>query len=552
MVVGAAVLFLTRLGATDLWAPDEPRYGQIAAELHSMRHGPGGLVLLHLNGEPYTQKPPLYYWLAALAGTAAGGVTELAARLPSALAGVALVALVAAFGARLLGPATGVFGAAFLATAYEFVNRARRVQLDVLLALLETVALVAFWRLDRGVGSARANVAALHGFMGLAVLTKGPVGLLVPALVIAVWLVWEGRPREIARAFPPWAFLLSVGPGLVWVAGAVALAPPGFFSEAVGENVFGRFFAGTSHARPFYYYLTELPVDLLPWTLPGVVAAWFGGRTVFSPGTDAETRRGWRFLLAWLGASLLFFSLSSGKRGLYLIPAFPAATLLFADGLVRWVGTETRFPPTLHGIAALLGAVLAGAGAWVALTDPLHQPGVSRLGGVLVMAAVAIATAAWLVLGRARRPGLARLGTAVAAVFAMELVIFGVLFPARNPEKSPRPIAEAAAQLLAPEEPIGLVGQRALAGGLVYYGGRPVRGLSGPESIARFLAEGGRVFVVRERHLDRLEAVTPVEVRHRSRRGRRAIVVVTPRSDSERSERGERPSPRAFVGDGLG
>jgi 4-amino-4-deoxy-L-arabinose transferase-like glycosyltransferase len=74
LIVAAFMLFF-RLGATDLWAPDEPRFAAMAEELRSFEHGPAGLVVLHLNSAPYTQKPPLYYWMAALLGQVPGRVT---------------------------------------------------------------------------------------------------------------------------------------------------------------------------------------------------------------------------------------------------------------------------------------------------------------------------------------------------------------------------------------------------------------------------------------------------------------------------------------------
>ena len=157
----AALLLLWNLGARDLWAPDEPRYGQVAEELRSLRHGPEGLVLLHLNGEAYTQKPPLYYWLAALAGSAQGRVSEGAARLPSALAGLATIALVLRFGSALFGRAAGTCAAGLLLTVYPFAQLARRAQLDVVLTLFETTALFAFWNLDRGAGGTRRACARI-------------------------------------------------------------------------------------------------------------------------------------------------------------------------------------------------------------------------------------------------------------------------------------------------------------------------------------------------------------------------------------------------------
>ena len=100
-VLIAAGLFLFQLGNLDLWTPDEPRYAQVAEEIRSFEHGATGLVLLHLNGQPYTQKPPLYYWMASALGAPFGHVGHWQARLPSALAGIAVIGLIAIWGRRL-------------------------------------------------------------------------------------------------------------------------------------------------------------------------------------------------------------------------------------------------------------------------------------------------------------------------------------------------------------------------------------------------------------------------------------------------------------------
>jgi hypothetical protein len=117
----------------------------------------------------------------------------------------------------------------------------------------------------------------------------------------------------------------------------------------------------------------------------------------------------------------------------------------------------------------------------------------------------------------------------VALVYATLLLLFVVTWPARDPEKSPRALAEAAAALTPGGRPIGLVGDRALAGGLAYYGGRRVELLGSRPQIARFFADGGAALVVQARKLERVEAVAPVDVRFRAREGRRELVVVTPR-----------------------
>lgn len=541
LLAAASVLLLLRLGGIDLWAPDEPRYGQVAEELRSFAHGPEGLVLLHLNGKPYGQKPPLYFWMAAAAGAPQGRVTEWAARIPSALAGLACVAVVAGLGRRMFGAPAALLGAALLLTEYQFAYLARRAQLDIVLTLFETLALAAFWNFDRQREGGRGSLAVMHGAMGLAVLTKGPVGLLVPLLVITSFLAWERRLRTLARACPPWAFALSIGPGLVWVAAALSLAPAGYFDREIVTNLYGRFFEGTSHARPFYYYLVNFPIDCLPWTLLWPVVFLVGRRHAVASAGDPARASAWRFLLAWIGAMLLFFSLSSGKRGLYLVPALPAVTLLCADAVLDAVRRQGGIPHVATRTLAALAGLAAAVGGGVLVTDALGRFELPSLFGVALLAIPALAVIAWRRSASASLPlpldvpALPRFGVVLGAVFAIELAVFTLLFPALDPEKSPRPIAVAAAALTRPDEPIGLLGNRALVGGLVYYASRPVRELETPEDVAQFFAEGGSAVVAQAKQLDRIRAVSPIAEQERSRSGDRALVVVVPLRDGERS-----------------
>jgi 4-amino-4-deoxy-L-arabinose transferase-like glycosyltransferase len=521
VIAAAATLFLVRLGATDLWAPDEPRYGQVAEELRSFVHGWRGLWLLHLNGEVYTQKPPLYYWLAALFGAPAGRVDEVAARLPSALAGVACVALVIRLGAAWRGPLIGVAAGALLATATNFPHLARRASLDVLLCAFELLALVAFWRIDQGGPVRKRDVALLHGALGLAVLTKGPVGLLTPALAILGFLAWERRLAALRRCLPAWGPLLSLGPGLAWILGAVALAPPGFVDHAIVDNLWTRFTTRTKHGRPIWYYLYRLPVDFLPWTLLAPVVVGAGWQVLGRDGPP-ERARAWRFCLAWLGTAFVFFSLSGGKRGLYLLPVFPALALLCADATLGALAAGAR-PP--RWLAPLLAVVVAGLALAALAAPPLAASFglvVPRSFLVLWLALAVASVLAFRAVGGDWR----RRGAVVVAAFGLaELLVFGLLFPAMNPEKSPRPIAQAAARLTPPGQRFGVT-RGTQVGGLAYYGGRPVAQLDSPEAIHRFLDEGGRVIVTEERNLNRLEALTPVHVLFRARHGRRTQVVV--------------------------
>ncbi len=528
VLVAATLLVFVRLGATDLWPPDEPRYALIAEELRRMDHGPKGLVLLHLHGAPYTQKPPLFYWLAAAAGAPLGRVTEFAARLPSALAGIATIAATIALGTLCFGRGAGTLAGLLLATTFDWSYRARTVQLDTLLALFETTALLAFWRIEAArtaasrseqradVDARRRNLVWLHGSLALAVLSKGPVGWIVPMLAIAAYLGWERRLRDLRGLLPLWGLALSILPGLVWITVAVALGPPGFFHEAVVDNLFGRAVQGTTHAQPFYYYLEKFPPDLFPWLLLLPVTVW-AARRVLGDAAAPDDRRPWRFLLAWIATSVLFFSLASGKRLRYLLPIEPAFALLFAATLRVWLAQSPRAP---RGLA--IGALVLGVGALAATgvlvgRNPLGDAVSTRGLAVALVAIVAATALTWMWLARRRFATETRIALLAACVFAVQMVAHAVVLPALDAENSPRPIAEAAAALARPGEQVALYRGGDIADAVAYYDDRPVDAIFATARLAAFFQRGGRVVVFKEGRLAEVESITPVVVRGRFR-----------------------------------
>ncbi len=476
LLVGACLLYGLGLGRTDLWAPDEPRYGAIAEELRSFRHGAIGLVLLHLNDTPYTQKPPLYFWLAAAIGAPFERVHETAARLPSAIAGVFCLGLTAWIGSMLFARSMpAILAAGILATSFRFAFTARRAQLDVLLTCFELGAVAIFLLLETrrgGIENARRfplAIAGLHASLGAATLVKGPVGWL-PLLVFAGYLAWEGRLSAFRAIAPLWACFLSFAPIVVWILAAIALAPPGFAEAAVEENLIGRFFRGTSHARPIYYFAIQLPLDFLPWSLLvpfAIPILWRWSKTSF--GESGEARRlgsSARFLLVWIIVPTIFFSLSAGKRGLYLLPIFPALALT---------------------------SVIAG---WQSTQSASLSPAVIR-----------------------------RLTLVISIVAVIELALFTLVLPRLSDEKSPRPIAEAAASLAGENEPVGVYGMRPLEGGIAYYGAAPVVSLRDESELRTFLDGEGRLVILRARHFSSLGPSLGLRERRSFRSGRRSLVL---------------------------
>jgi hypothetical protein len=210
--------------------------------------------------------------------------------------------------------------------------------------------------------------------------------------------------------------------------------------------------------------------------------------------------------------------------------------------VVRHLSGRSQLPRSLAaGAAALalllvafaLNALLAGlAGFAIALPDDrlgaISSPLLAGF-GVAAIAALAGGCAAWIVLARRRAPVIFFPGVAIATALAVELSGFLLLYPAMEPITTPRLFALSAASITEPDDPIGLVGDRAMIGGLAYYANRRVAELSTPEEIRGFVEDGGKAIVLKTRKVGRVAEVTPFEIVSRSRTGRREILVVTPK-----------------------
>lgn len=449
LALAAGLVLFVGLGSTSLTEPDEPRHGAIAEELRAHAHGASQLLLPRLNDEVYTQKPPLYYWLAAVAGAPAGRVTEAAARLPSAFAGLAIVLATARLGAQTFGSTAGLAAGVVLLTLPSFVDDARRARPDALLALFVTAALACAWSLDAGLARRERARLGLHLAVGLGLLTKGPVALFLPALGLLAYLAWERRLRDARLFVSPSALAVSLGPVALWLAAAAALAPAGYLREAVGENVLARFLSGTAHEQGWAYHLRRFPLEFLPWTLAWP-AAFLAARAALAPGAKPEGARATRFLVAYVAAGLAFLSLSAGKRDVYLLPLVPAVALLVGEGL--------RFAVERRGPA--------------------------------------VATRRWRIAA-----------VAFAGAVAAQVGYHTLVLPRRDAARSIRPAAQAAAALVPAGSAVGLVRNGALVGGLRYYAGRPVQQIGSPQGLRRFLEAGGTVVVTETRHIPEIEQV---------------------------------------------
>ena len=533
-VLLASALFLTGLGQLDLWTPDEPRYAQVAEELRSLENGTDGLILLHLNGEPYTQKPPLYYWIAAALGAPSGHVGHWAARLPSALSGIAVIGLVALFGRRLYSdPRAGFLSSMILLGVFRFTHQARRAQLDVVLTLCELVALFAFWSLDQEKDrSPRAKpllLLALHGAIGLGLLTKGPVAAL-PYGVIAIFLLWERRASDLRRIFPWWGPLLAVAPILIWFSASTLLAPSGYLEEAATRNLWTRFVSGVHHPRPIYYFFYQLPLDFMPWTPVALAAIVTMVRPQNRPGPHSSERPAHAFLGIWLLATLAFFSISAEKRGLYMLPTFPALALIGGG----WLNSQLRkksLPSWLSLGATALFALLGIAALWIAsegLPGGLPLENISLpLTFLLGTALVSLVSAASLLWCHILRPRVTnQIGILLITPILLECFMLFSLLPSLDPEKSYRPIAEFVAESQTDSTRIGVYRRPSITGAIEYYSGRRVGPIENEAELSAFYQAGGRTLVAPLHSVPHLEEISGAKIIRQFREGRRAMVVL--------------------------
>jgi len=313
------------IASLDRWqlkGSDEPRYAQVAREMLET----GRYILPHLNGQPYPDKPPLYFWLSAACGWFSGEVTPYAARFPSALFGLAVVVLTFFFGRMLFGTAAGMLAAGILVTTEQFFSCTTNARLDTLFSFWITLAL---YLLYQGCVQEppRRNICLL-GWVStaLAVLSKGPTGLVLPLLTMVVYLFLTKSRHKIPR--------LAIGTGLVLVAGLCCLwlvpaclkAGADYTRNILLTQSFGRVVEAFAHEAPFYFYLISFPLDFLPWTLFLPAAMLYFWRT-------RHEQTLFLFPLVWWATVFIFFSGVSGKRNLYLLPLYPAAALLMGKFL---------------------------------------------------------------------------------------------------------------------------------------------------------------------------------------------------------------------------
>ncbi|MGQ9646394.1 MAG: ArnT family glycosyltransferase [Thermodesulfobacteriota bacterium] len=349
IVIGFVILFFN-LGGRDLWEPDETRYAVVAREMRET----GDWILPHLNGEIYAEKPPLFFWLVNLSAFFLGEDSELANRLPAALAGFATILLTFFFGERLFNTRVGFLSALILITCLFFPQISRWMVLDSLFEVLFLLALYCFY-LGYEKEEGRRRYYLLAGvFVGLGVLTKGPVAYLTLPIFLIFTLLQRGLKKFWSYDLVL-GFLLSLAVVLAWMIPACLGGGEAYTKLILVGQMVGRL-TGTMkhfHPEPFHFYFPRLSVEFLPWVvfLPtAFICAFRQGEVI--------RRKEILFLTVWFVLILLFFTFVKGKKDNYILPLYPAAAILLGWFWDQLFLSQTREKGVIVGLLLLNGLVL--------------------------------------------------------------------------------------------------------------------------------------------------------------------------------------------------
>ena len=373
----SAILFFTRLGARALWS-SEFRWAEIAREMLATRN----YFWPTINGRVYYDKPLGSYWLVIWSTYVSGGMNELAARLPCAVAGVLGVAFLMMLARRLYDSRTAIISGVILATSFSFVFFSRNASADVETLTGELAALLLFLKYEN-----RQDgwwVAGLWIIMALTSLTKGLLGFVLPIMVIGLYCTLAEGWRAFGEAIlhgaissrvrwvterNRWLFNWKSIPAIA--IGIAIYSFPFWFSKQVEgsdkglqmvwrENVV-RFFHPFDHRGPVYLYVYVIFALMAPWAmlLPAALVEAHQRRR-----EQIEPARSDRFALVYFWATFVFYTVSGSRRSYYILPILPAGALLVARILSgdmlrsRWSRILLAIGYGLTAIGTILGVVV--------------------------------------------------------------------------------------------------------------------------------------------------------------------------------------------------
>lgn len=517
LVFSGVLLYIAFLGLRDVWYPDEPDIAEVARAMFLS----GDWISPRRMGEIWVDYPPMIYWAGTISSHLLGGMSAFSLRLPNALAAIGTVLITAATGKRWFDARTGLWAGVCLLTFLTFVYEANGYRPDVPFTLTITAGMVTY---AEGAGDRpRFWLRALaFAFLGLAMLSKGPLGLLLPGLVL---VLWHGVRRQWLRIFElaPLS-LIAVAIYMTWfAANAQAMGWDRMLHEFYAQN-FERFLTSEyrGHAQPWFYFMRNFWMDLAPWSWLFPPAVWW----LYRSGRWRNPKV--QLALWWFGTFFVFLSLAATKRQLYLLPAYPAVALLLGPWIAsvghgeRSVNADPGTRPVriysliLAIVYSIIGIALLGVcvkyGSFVSGLDPNGLEVQVARNARIPMALLGVALlGCGLWVGQAWRrddvrASLIRIGGAHVALY---VVILAFVMPAFGPLKTYEPQSRWISEQIGNETHFGMVDPAGVArrGGFAYYTGTMVDLLDSAAEVENFFQEHPTsVVLVIEESADRIFA----------------------------------------------
>lgn len=488
LIAICGMLFFSFLGIRDLWDIDEGMHAAIAQTMLLS----GDWVTPIFNGEAFFDKPVLFNWLNAISFKVFG-FTEFAARAPAALTGLGCVILVWQLGRQLYGEWVGFLAGLILATSLEFMILSRVVQYDIPFTFFVTLTLFCFASAVIDERDRRFYFLGFYAAAALAVLTKGPIGVLLPGMVVVIYLISTrrfGLLKEM-QILPGIAiFLIVVTPWFV----LMERANDGYLEYFILKQHLGNFLGGEGamkprHPEPFYYYVPILLAGLLPWSailLQSITRGWQGGNDMS------------RFLVIWIVATFIFFSAATSKLSTYLLPVFPACALLMACYLSEYINSPRPKARRgwIIGIACWLVPIVLLA-AYAIPNDPWtywnHRSGILWQDFEMFLVLFSALLLVSLLLVVFRKNLAATIWFAITGPVLAFFILF-VLVPDVNSYKGAKEISLQVDYILNDGQQIPMYGQ--MLDSAVFYTGRDAQMIHGEESLYRYLDSPTRRYVL--------------------------------------------------------
>ena len=358
-----AFLLLGTLGVRPLYKADESRYAEIPREMVAS----GDWLTPRLNDFKYFEKPPLQYWATAVFFKLFGE-HDWVARLWTALAAVAGVALVFLAGRKLFSPEAGALGAAVLAGCPLYVMLGQINTLDMALSFFLSAAIFAF---------ALQRFHLFWAACALAVLSKGLIGIVLPMGAIGLYVLVK-RDWQLLRKMK-----LIAGP-LVFL----AVAAPWFIAVSAANGEFAYFFFVQEHFQrfttkmhgryqPMWYFLPIVAAGIAPWLLPFFSSSFSSLRAISQKEKkDGRELDGPMFLVLWLSVVFVFFSVSGSKLPSYILPMFPALALLIGRSIA--LAQPRRLLAAQAALSSVAGIAIVILGSQI---SNFFKPDLAELAG---------------------------------------------------------------------------------------------------------------------------------------------------------------------------